>query len=72
MKKINYWSMLAIMMGALLSVGFTSCSDDDEEDNIDTTPIKMYAGEEKTIQGADTIDSSKKFVAYGAKNVVHG
>lgn len=72
MKKINYWSMLAIMMVALLSVGLTSCSDDDEEDNIDTTPIKMYAGEEKTIQGADTISSSKEFVAYGAKNVVHG
>ena len=32
MKKINYWSMLAIMMVALLSVGLTSCSDDEDED----------------------------------------
>ena len=31
MKKRNYWSLLAIMMVAVLCVGFVSCGDDDDE-----------------------------------------
>ena len=65
--------LLVIIVAAMLNVGFTSCSsDNDEVDNIDTTPISLTAGKDKIIQGADTITSSNKFVAYSTKSVVHG
>ena len=74
MKKMNYLSLLTIMMVALFSVGFVSCSSDkdDEGAKIDTTPISLLAGDSKTIQGADTISSSNKFVAYSAGDKVYG
>lgn len=34
MKKDYFWSMLAIIMAAVLSVGFTSCGGDDDDDLI--------------------------------------
>lgn len=32
MKKMNYWSMLTIIIVAMLSIGFASCSSDDDEE----------------------------------------
>lgn len=73
MKKKYFWSMLTFLMVATLSVYFVSCGgDDDKDDGVDTTPISLFAGEEKTILGADTISTSNRFVAYASKNVVHG
>ena len=70
MKKINY--LLGVTLVAMLSAGFVSCGDDDEKDDgVDTTPISLFAGKDKVIEGADTISSSNKFVAYGTKNTVH-
>ncbi|MBO4612603.1 MAG: hypothetical protein J5671_05470 [Bacteroidaceae bacterium] len=43
MKKTNYWSLLAIMMVAVLSIGFTSCGDDDEE----VTPSEQQKPEDE-------------------------
>lgn len=71
MKKKVVLHLMAIMMVPMLSVGFYSCSSDDDDD-IDTSPISVLAGKDHTIVGADTIASSNKFVAYGNKNVVHG
>ncbi|MBR6120825.1 MAG: hypothetical protein IKQ05_00315 [Prevotella sp.] len=64
-------STQAVMMSLMLCGGFASCGNDDEDDSIDTKPISLYAGSEKDIQGADSIQSSNKFVAYGKGNVVH-
>ncbi|MBR1932663.1 MAG: hypothetical protein IJ841_03155 [Prevotella sp.] len=74
MNKKYLWNLLAFMMVAMLSVSFTACSsdDDDEDDGVDTTPISLLAGQNKTIQGADTISTSNRFVAYASKNVVYG
>ena len=33
MAKKYFWSLLTLMMVAMLSVGFVSCGDDDDEDN---------------------------------------
>ena len=44
MKKTNYWSLLAIMMVAMLSIGFTSCGDDDEE----VTPSEQQKPQDET------------------------
>ena len=65
---------VGLMMMAVLSYGMTACGGDDGDDNggIDTSPISLSSGKDKTIQGADTITSSNKFVAYANKNVVHG
>ena len=73
-EKKHFWSLLTFMMVAMLSIGFASCSkdDDDTDDGVDTTPITLYAGDNKTIMGADTISTSNRFVAYATKNVVHG
>lgn len=65
---------VGLVMMAVLSYGMTACGGDDSNDDggIDTTPISLSAGKDKSIQGADTISSSNRFVAYGSKNVVHG
>ena len=67
--------LLGVAILAVMSFGITSCGgddDDEKDDGIDTTPITLIAGKDKTIQGADTISSSNKFVAYATKNTVHG
>ncbi|MBP3246552.1 MAG: hypothetical protein J6M36_01570 [Prevotella sp.] len=69
MKKLNSIS-LALM--TVVCWCLFSCSSSSEDDSIDTTPITMYAGSDKTIEGADTISSLNKFVAYGSKNKIHG
>lgn len=71
-KQMRFLSM--IMLVAMTLPMMVACGGDDSDDggNIDTTPISLTAGKDKTIQGADTISSSNKFVAYGTKNVVHG
>lgn len=72
MKK-NYFYLFGIALVTMLSLSFVACGsdDDDEDDGVDTTPIRMAAGSEKTITGADTISSSNRFVAYGKKNTVN-
>ena len=71
MKK-NYYFLMSFALVAMLSAGFVSCGDDDEKDDgVDTTPISLFVGKDKVIEGADTISSSNKFVAYGTKNAVH-
>lgn len=65
--------VLGVALLAVISFGLTACSsddDDEKDDGIDTTPITLIAGKDKTIQGADTISSSNKFVAYATKNTV--
>ena len=72
MKK-NYFYLLGIALVTMLSVIFVSCGKDKEEDKddmIDTSPIRLAVGSEKIITGADTISSSNRFVAYGTKNTV--
>jgi hypothetical protein len=71
-KQMMIWSMM--MLSVLTLPMMVACGGDDSDDGggIDTTPISLIAGKEKTIQGADTISSSNKFIAYGTKNVVHG
>ncbi len=69
MEKLNYWSVL-LLCG--MTLGLMACgSDDDEDDGVDTTPISMLAGNEKTISGADTITVANEFVAYAKGNVVN-
>lgn len=68
MKTIRFWSMML----AVLALPFvTSCgSDDNDEDNVDTSPISIYSDGEKVIEWADTITSSNPFVAYATGNKV--
>lgn len=68
MKTIRFWSMML----AVLALPFvTSCgSDDNDEDNVDTSPISIYSDGEKVIEWADTITSSNSFVAYATGNKV--
>lgn len=73
MKK-NYFYLLFMALVTMLSFSFVSCGDDendDKDDGVDTTPIRLAAGSEKIITGADTISSSNKFVAYGKGNTVY-
>ena len=73
MKTKFFWSTLTMMMVTVLNVGLLSCSSDSDGDSaVDTTPISLFTDGEKIIQGADTIISSNKFVAYTKGNVVHG
>ena len=63
-------------MVTFLSVGLASCSSDDsdeaeKDDGVDTSPITLFAGNNKIIMGADTIFSSNRFVAYGKGNTVN-
>ena len=69
---MRIWSMM--MLSVMTLPMMVACGGDDSDDGggIDTTPISLTAGKDKTIQGADTISSSNEFVAYGTKNVVHG
>lgn len=61
------------MVMVLMVFGLVACgSDSSGDDPIDTTPISMIVGKDKVIQGADTISSLNRFVAYGNKNTVHG
>ncbi len=71
-KQMRIWSMM--MLSVMTLPMMVACGGDDSDDGggIDTTPISLTAGKDKTIQGADTISSSNEFVAYGKKNVVHG
>lgn len=72
MNKKYLLHLIAIIMVTVLNVSLLSCGSDNDDDDIDITPISLIAGDDKTIQGADTISSSNRFVAYGKGNVVHG
>lgn len=66
--------LAGLLLMAVTFFGFVACGndgDEDDNDGIDTSPISLIAGKEKVIQGADTINSSNKFVAYGSKNTVY-
>lgn len=63
---------LWLSLVAVVSFSFIGCGSDDDDDNVDTTPITLYAGTNKVIQGADTIASSNRFVAYANKNTLYG
>lgn len=64
-----------MLLAVFMSFGMIACGDDDDDaDNeagVDTNPISLIAGYEKTIQGADTISPSNEFVAYGKGGTVH-
>ena len=67
--------LVGLMFMAVVSFGLVACGSDDDDngdDLIDTTPISVFAGKDKVIQGSDTISSLNKFVAYGSKNKVYG
>ena len=71
----KFYNLMSIAFFAVLGICFISCSDDDKDDNgggVDKTPISLFAGREKAIEGAKTIDSSDKFVAYSKDNIVYG
>lgn len=62
------------MILAVMSLCTTACGsddDDEKEPSIDTSPISLLVEGQKTIQGADTISSSNKFVAYGKGGTVY-
>jgi len=69
----DLFRLLGFTLVAVFCFGLIACSsDDNDDDGVDTTPITLYAGQEKVIQGADTITASNRFVAYGSKNTVYG
>lgn len=66
--------LVGLMLMAVVGLGLVACGSDgdgDKDDGVDTTPISLLAGKNKVIQGADTISTSNKFVAYATKNTVH-
>ncbi len=69
MKKFYYYGLfLACAMVSMLM----ACGSDDEEveDIIDSTPIILAAGNEKAIDGAESVSVSNEFVATVSGNVV--
>lgn len=48
-KMKSFWSLLAIMMVAILSVGFVSCGDDDDDDNSQKSEAISVKDPEGTI-----------------------
>ena len=70
MKKYYYLSAIAMIV--MMSLGMVSCGSDDDDSGIDTTPVSFFCGDKKLIEGADTIASANKFVAYGKGNTLTG
>lgn len=70
MKKYYYLSAIALIV--MMSLGMVSCGSDDDDSGIDTTPISFFCGDKKLIEGADTIASANKFVAFGKGNTLTG
>lgn len=69
--KIVKWMVYALITLPIMS--FTSCSSDDEEEGINTSPITLYAGSTYNIEGnVSSAVSSDKFVALVDKNEVTG
>ena len=72
MKSINYLWMTCVCI-PLFCVSLVSCSNDDDDDNISTSPITLYAGSTATIDGnVNNAISSDEFVATVEKNTVTG
>jgi len=63
-RKNLLWSVFAIMMATTLSVGFASCSSDDDDKEIDTSPITLYAGNKTILEGANEVVSENSFIAF--------
>ena len=61
MKKNYFWSLLAIMLAAMLSFSFTSCSDDDDETVSNTSLVGTWyylSEDEKSDNGWNSADVS--------------
>ena len=65
MKTKNYLSMLAVMLVAMLSLGFVSCGDDDDDDN---AAIGTWYGESHSEGLTLVFKSGGKGVAYASYN----
>lgn len=52
---------------ALLSLGFVSCGSDDDDDDVNTSPITLYAGDKTAVSGATSIESENEFIVYIGK-----
>ena len=75
MEKKHFWTLFTVTMAALLASSMIACSKDDDkekEDPIDTEPIMLFVGEQKSIKGAKTISSANEFVAYERDLNVYG
>ena len=60
MQKKNYlWSVLAILMVALMSVGLSSCGDDDGGDSVPTNLVGTWRGTNGTWEFSFTFNSNK-------------
>lgn len=68
MKKKNYlWSMLAMMIVGLLSVGLSSCSDDKEDDKVSVSQTSVSFGDTGGTQSVQVL-SNTKWTVSGAPN----
>lgn len=66
MKKKNFfWSLLAIMMAATMSIGFTSCGDDDDPDEV-TVSMPSASFSESGGQSVISITSNTNWTVTGA------
>ena len=74
MNKKILWSLQTLLMVAILSISFVSCSsDDDSDDGITTTSVTLFAGKTKTLEGnVREIVSANEFVATVKDNVITG
>lgn len=74
MKKKFLCRYLSFTLATLLAFLLVSCNKDEEkeEEVIDTTPISLYVGDQKSIEGATTITSDNEFVAYVKDLNVYG
>lgn len=75
MEKKHFWTLFTVTMAALLASSMIACSKDDDkekEDPIDTEPIMLFVGEQKSIKGAQTISSTNEFIAYVKDLNVYG
>lgn len=59
----RYFSFTLVTLLALVLVACNKNEKEEEEIVIDTTPIRLYVGDEKSIEGAITITSENEFVA---------
>lgn len=70
MKRLKLFSSVVLF---IISMTFnSSCSKDDKEDDIDTTPISLYVGDQKEIQGAKSLSSANDFIAVTKDNTIEG
>lgn len=64
MKKSSYLHLLAIMMVAMLSVGFVSCGSDDDDDDIELAEFANFSSEQLCDNIENLIDWLDNAVGY--------